>query len=202
VPARATDARERVRRLLQAKPDAIFNALHGAELARFVHEARAQGLFQTVSVVAPLAGQPEALHAMGNDAEAGWLVSGYPCEAADADAGRRFADDYLARWGVAPGANSALGYIAVKAIAEGLSKAGAVAPHALADAFAGLDLDTPYGRIQFRALDHQSTLGVCLGTTAEEDGRVVVHPLSYLDGARLQPPDKVVHRLTVPGKQQ
>ncbi|HEY0295379.1 MAG TPA: ABC transporter substrate-binding protein, partial [Bordetella sp.] len=194
------DARELVRRLREDKPDAILNLLTGPQLARFVHEGKAQGLLQDMAMVAPLAGEPEALQAMGADASAGWLVSGYPCEPADAATLPRFDRDYQARYGSAPGAASALGYIALRALAEGLRKAGEAGPQAVAAAFAGLNLDTPYGPVQFRAIDHQATLGVCLATTAEQDGRIVAQPAGYLDGSRLQPPDKTVHRLR--GKQQ
>ena len=195
------DAGALVRQLQQDKPDAIFTLLTGPDLARFVHEGKAAGLLQDMSVVAPLAGEPEALQAMGADAAAGWLVSGYPCVPANAaEDMQRFEQDYQTRYGAAPGAASALGYIALRFIAEGLRKAGGTDPQAVAAAFSGLKLGTPYGPVQFRPLDHQSTLGVCLAVTAEQDGHIVAQPTGYLDGVRLQPPDMDVHKLR--GKQQ
>jgi len=194
------NAKELAHRLLQDKPDAIFSLLSGPDFVRFVHEAKEQGLLQNMAVVAPLAGRPETLQAMDADAEAGWLVSGNLCEPADAAGMQRFNQAYQARYGTAPGSTSALGYIALKSVAEGLRKAGDASPQAVAAAFAGLNLDTPYGPVQFRALDHQATLGVCLAVTAEENGHIVAQPTGYLDGSRLQPPDKSVHALR--GKQQ
>jgi branched-chain amino acid transport system substrate-binding protein len=195
------DAGKTVRQLLQDKPDALFVLLTGPDLARFVHEANAQGLLHDMPVVAPMAGSPEALQTIGADAEAGWLVSGYPCQPiGDAANMQRFEQNYQTRYGSAPGSASALGYMALRAIAAGLRKAADADPHAVAAAFSGLKLDTPYGPVRFRPIDHQSTLGICLAVTAEQNGRIVAQPTGYLDGARLQPPDKAVHALR--GKQQ
>lgn len=195
------DAGKIVRRLLQDKPDALFILLDGQRLARLVREGAAQGLLQNMPVVAPMAGEPETLQALGADAQAGWLVSGYPCVPTGDQANmQRFDQDYQARYGTAPGSASALGYMALRAIAAGLRKAADADPHAVAAAFAGLKLDTPYGPVSFRPIDHQSTLGVCLAVTAEQDGRMIAQPTGYLDGSRLQPPNKAVHALR--GKQQ
>lgn len=195
------DAGKTVRQLLQDKPDALFVLLAGPDLARFVHEGKAQGLLRNMPVIAPMAGAPEALRAMGADADAGWVVSGYPCRPiGDAATMQRFEQDYQARYGAAPGSASALGYMALRAIAAGLRKAADADPHAVAAAFAGLKLDTPYGPVRFRPIDHQSTLGICLAVTAEQNGRIVAQPTGYLDGSRLQPSDKAVHALR--GKQQ
>ncbi|WP_019938496.1 ABC transporter substrate-binding protein [Bordetella sp. FB-8] len=195
------EASKIVRQLLQDKPDALFILLDGPDLVRFVHDGKAQGLLQNMPVVAPTAGEPETLQALGTDAQAGWLVSGYPCVPIGDQANmQRFNQDYQARYGTAPGSASALGYMALRAIAAGLLKASDDDPHAVAAAFAGLKLDTPYGPVRFRPIDHQSTLGVCLAVTAEQDGRMIAQPTGYLDGSRLQPPDKAVRALR--GKQQ
>ncbi len=195
------DAGKTVHQLLQDKPDALFVLLSGPDLARFTHEGKAQGLLRNLPVVAPTVGEPEVLQALGADAQAGWLVSGYPCAPAGDQANmQRFEQSYQARYGTAPGSASALGYMALHAMAEGLRKAADADPHAVAAAFAGLKFDTPYGPVRFRSIDHQSTLGVCLAVTAEQNGRVVAQPTGYLDGSRLQPPDKAVHALR--GKQQ
>ncbi|MGN6580646.1 MAG: ABC transporter substrate-binding protein [Bordetella sp.] len=195
------DASKTVRQLLQDKPDALLVLLSGSDLARFAHEGKAQGLLASMAVVAPMAGEPETLQTLGSDAQAGWLVSGYPCmPTGDAGYMQRFEQRYQARYGAAPGSASALGYMALHAIADGLRKAADADPHAVAAAFAGLKLGTPYGLVRFRPIDHQSTLGVCLAVTAEQNGRIVAQPTGYLDGSQLQPPDKAVRALR--GKQQ
>jgi len=195
VPAARADLRAAARQLADAKPDAFFNALYGADLARFVREGNVQSLFAGRPVVAPLAGLPEYLEPLGADAPAGWLVTGYPRQAIDTDAHRRFEQAYRQRYGAAPQAGSVLGYTTLMALAAGLRKAGSAQPEALAEAFAGLEADSPFGPFQFRRVDHQSTLGVYIGTTAVENGQAVMRPTGYLEGSRLQPLDNEVRRL-------
>ncbi len=164
--------------------------------ARFVREGQARGLFQDRAVVAALAGQPEMLQLLAQDIPEGWLVTGSTCETlVDTPARRRFAEAFRARYGADPGAGATLGYIAMQAMAAGLRRAGSADPQAVAKVFSGLDVDTPYGPVLFRPIDHQATLGVCLSGIVREDDRAVARPLAYLDGTRLQPPEKVVRRL-------
>lgn len=195
-PAGGAKAGDLVSRLEAAKPDAIFSTLYGTDLIRFVREGQVRGLFQDRAVVAALAGQPEMLQPLAEDIPAGWLVTGHTCDAlVDTPARRAFAEAFRSRYGTEPGAGATLGYIAMQAMAAGLRRAGSDDPQAVARAFSGLDVDTPYGPVRFRALDHQATLGVCLSNIVREDGTTIARPLAYLDGSRLQPPEKVVRRL-------
>jgi branched-chain amino acid transport system substrate-binding protein len=55
-----------------------------------------------------------------------------------------------------------------------------------------LKIDTPVGPIAFRAIDHQSTMGVYIGKLAVRDGQGVMTDWHYVDGADFQPPDSDV----------
>ncbi len=59
----------------------------------------------------------------------------------------------------------------------------------------GLGFDTPFGPATFRAIDHQSTLGAFVGTTAVKDGAGVMTGYRYVDGAAVLPPDAEVKAL-------
>ncbi len=61
-----------------AKPDAIFSSLFGADLAKFVREGQTRDLFKNVSVFNLLAGEPEYLDPLKDEAPVGWWVTGYP----------------------------------------------------------------------------------------------------------------------------
>ena len=61
-----------------AKPDAIFNVLFGADLAKFVREGNTRGVFKDRFVVSLLSGEPEYLDALKDEAPVGWIVTGYP----------------------------------------------------------------------------------------------------------------------------
>ena len=60
------------------KPDAIFNATFGSDLARLVREGTTRGAFVNRSVVSILTGEPEYLAPLKDEAPVGWLVTGYP----------------------------------------------------------------------------------------------------------------------------
>ena len=60
-PLGKVDAGSVVQALADAKPDAIFNVLFGADLSKFVREGKTRGLFQGRSVVSVLTGEPEYL---------------------------------------------------------------------------------------------------------------------------------------------
>ena len=67
-----------VQALADAKPDAIFNVLFGADLAKFVREGNTRGLFKDREVVSLLTGEPEYLDPLKDEAPVGWIVTGYP----------------------------------------------------------------------------------------------------------------------------
>src|SRR5262249_50795184 len=61
-----------------AKPDAIFNVLFGADLAKLVREGNTRGTFKNRVVVSLLSGEPEYLDPLKDEAPVGWIVTGYP----------------------------------------------------------------------------------------------------------------------------
>lgn len=65
----------------------------------------------------------------------------------------------------------------------------------MAKAFSGLKVATPDGPIEFRALDHQSTLGVYVGKVALKDGKGVMVDYHYVPGEKLLPSDDEVRKL-------
>ena len=74
--------------LADAKPDAIFNVLFGADLGKFVREGNTRGLFKGAAVVSLLTGEPEYLDPLGAEAPVGWIVTGYPWYSIDTPATR------------------------------------------------------------------------------------------------------------------
>ena len=88
-----------------------------------------------------------------------------------------------------------MGYSSVRAAAAALQKARSIDPEAIVKAMEGLAFDTPFGRVTFRALDHQSTMGAFVGRTAVRDGKGVMVDWRYADGKDFLPPDDVVRKL-------
>ena len=77
-PLGKVDAGSVVQALADAKPDAIFNVLFGADLAKFVREGNTRGLFEGRDVVSLLTGEPEYLDPLKEETPNGWIVTGYP----------------------------------------------------------------------------------------------------------------------------
>src|SRR6266702_1489979 len=70
-PLGSVDAGAVTQALADAKPDAIFNVLFGADHGKFVREGNTRGLFKDRSVVSLLTGEPDYLDPLGAEAPAG-----------------------------------------------------------------------------------------------------------------------------------
>jgi branched-chain amino acid transport system substrate-binding protein len=197
-PLGKIDAGPVVQALADAKPDAIFSSLFAGDLARFVREGSTRGLFKGREVVDLLGGEPEYLDPLKDEAPEGWWVTGYPWYAIDTPEHRRFLDAYRKRWNDYPRAGSVVGYTAVMSAVAAIRKAGSTDSEKLVSAMKGLRVDTPFGPISYRALDHQSTMGAYVGRTSRKDGKGVMTSWSYADGAKFLPPDADVRKLRPP----
>ena len=189
------DAGAEVQAIERAKPDAVYNVTFGPDLAKFVREGTDRGLFEGRKVYGLLSGEPEYLDPLGDEAPEGWFVTGYPWyDLKDGPAGA-FVADYQATYDDYPRLGSLVGYMTAQTIAAALTAAGSTDSEAIKAAFAGLDVETPMGPITFRALDHQSTAGAYVGTTALKDGKGVIVDWEYKDGAKYLPSDEEVSKL-------
>jgi branched-chain amino acid transport system substrate-binding protein len=182
-----------VQALLDAKPDAIFSSLFAGDLAKFVREGELRGLFRDRPVLNLLAGEPEYLDPLKDEAPTGWYVTGYPWYAITTPEHKRFLDAYQAKFKDYPRQGSVVGYSAVKSVVAAIAKAKSTDPEKLVAAMKGLAVDTPFGRVTYRALDHQSTMGAFVGRLAVKDGKGVMVDWKYADGADYLPSDDWVH---------
>jgi branched-chain amino acid transport system substrate-binding protein len=186
------DAGAEVQAIERAKPDAIYNVTFGTDLAKFVREGTDRGLFDGRTVLGLLSGEPEYLDPLGDEAPEGWIVTGYPWYDLKDGAAGAFVTAYQQRWDDYPRIGSLVGYMTVQSIAAALEKAGSTETEAIREAFKGLEVETPVGRITYRDIDHQSTMGAYVGTTTLQDGAGRMVDWEYLDGADFLPPDDVV----------
>ncbi len=181
-----------VQALAESKPDAIFNALFGADLAKFVREGNTRELFKGRDVVSLLTGEPEYLDPLKEETPTGWYVTGYPWNDIAIPEHKAFLDAYQAKYKDYPRLGAIVGYVSIQAVAAGVAKAGGTDNEKLVTAFRGLEFSTPLGKVQFRAQDHQSTLGAYVGWTAVKDGKGVMERSVFIDGAKVQPSDAEV----------
>ena len=194
-PLGKVDAGSVVQALADAKPDAIFNVLFAADLARFVREGNTRGLFQGREVVSLLTGEPEYLDPLKGEAPVGWIVTGYPWYGIQTTEHQAFLKAYKERFNDHPRLGSVVGYTAIHSLAAGLRKAGGSDTEKLIAAFKGLEVTSPFGPIRYRPEDHQSTMGAFVGRTRLQNGVGAMSDFRYLDGARFQPPAEEVRKL-------
>jgi len=188
-PLGKIDAGPVVQALIDAKPDAIFSSLFAGDLAKFVREGELRGLFRDRPVFNLLAGEPEYLDPLKDEAPAGWYVTGYPWYAIATPEHRRFLAAYRAKFNDYPREGSVVGYSAIKSVAAAIAKARSTDVEKLVAAMKGLAVETPFGRITYRAIDHQSTMGAFVGRIALKDGKGVMIDWKYADGADYLPSD-------------
>ncbi|WP_174862150.1 ABC transporter substrate-binding protein [Comamonas jiangduensis] len=191
------DAGSVVQAIADAKPDAIFNVLFSVDLGKFVREGNTRGLFKDRTVVGLLSGEPEYLDALRQEAPEGWIVTGYPWYSIKTPAHDAFLKAYQGKFKDYPRLGTIVGYNAIQSLAAGITKAGSTDTEALIKAFKGLNVNTPWGPITYRAQDNQSTMGAYVGTTAysKELQRGIMTNFYYADGKDFQPSDAEVKKL-------
>jgi branched-chain amino acid transport system substrate-binding protein len=194
-PLGKVDAGSVVQALADAKPDAVFNVLFGADLSKFVREGNTRGLFQGRDVVSLLTGEPEYLDPLKDETPNGWLVTGYPWYGIQTPEHKSFFLAYHAKYKDYPRLGSVVGYTAIKSLAEGMKKAKSTDTEKMIAAFRGLKVSTPFGPVVYRTQDHQSTMGAFVGRTKNEGGKGTMVDYRYIDGSKVQPSDAEVKKL-------
>ena len=194
-PNARIDAGAEVQALLRANADAIFNVTFGGDLAKFVKEGNARGLFKDKTVVSLLTGEPEYADPLGADMPEGWIVTGYPWSKVKTPEHDAFVKAYQAKYNDYPRLGSIVGYTWMYAAAGIIQKAGATDTESLIKAARGISLPSPMGAYTFRALDHQATLGAYVGLTTVENGLPTMKDWKYADGKDFQPSDDLVKKL-------
>jgi branched-chain amino acid transport system substrate-binding protein len=182
-----------------AKPDAIFNVLFGADLTKFVREGNTRGVFKNRTVVSLLSGEPEYLDPLGEETPVGWIATGFPWDKIKTPDYVAFLAAYQKKFNDYPRLGSIVGYVTIKSLAAGIAKAKSTDTEKLVEAFKGLEVDSPFGKFHYRASDHQATMGAFVGKLAIENGKGTMVDFKYVDGASVLPSDAEVAKLRPAG---
>ncbi len=186
------DAGATVGALLQAKPDAIFNVLFGADLPAFVREGNTRGLFENRLVASLLSGEPEYMIPLGDETPEGWIVTGYPWDQVNDPKHKAFVDAYRARFNDTPRLGSLLGYVVGYMIRDMLEKSKSTETEAMIAALEDLKSDTIVGPVTMRGIDNQATLGVWVGETTLKGRQGSMKNFRFEDGAKHMHPEAEV----------
>ena len=142
-----------------------------------------------------MAGEPEYLEPLKDEAPVGWVVTGYPASADTPPENKAFVAAYQKRYHDVPKLGAIVGYLTMKSIAAGITKAGSTDTEKLVEAFRGLKMTGPFGPFMFRAIDHQSTLGGYVGKIGIKNGVGAMVDYKFVDGASVLPSDEEVKKL-------
>jgi branched-chain amino acid transport system substrate-binding protein len=189
------DAGATVQALEAAKPEGIFNATFGGDLITFVRQGNTRGLFEGRQAVSMLTGEPEYLDPLAAETPKGWIVTGYPHEQIKTREHTAFYEAYKAKFKDYPRLGSVVGFDTMNSIAAALAKAGSTDNEQLVAAMRGLKFSSAFGAAEYRAIDHQSTLGTYIGRLDVKDSKGVMVGWAYRDGARYLPSDDEVKKL-------
>jgi len=121
-------------------------------------EGATRNAFANRAVVSILAGEPEYLAPLKDEAPTGWLVTGYPWSEIKTPAHDAFLKAYIDRFKESPNIGALNGYINTLVLAKAIENAGSTRADDLIKATEHLKVDTPVGSVAFRAIDHQSTM--------------------------------------------
>jgi branched-chain amino acid transport system substrate-binding protein len=186
------DAGTTLQAISQAKPDAIFNVTFGADLAKLVREGNQRNVFPKTPVVSMLSGEPEYLDVLKDETPKGWIVTGYPWDQIDTPEHASFTANYYKKFNENPKVGSVVGYATMQAIFAAITKAKSTDNEKLVVAMRGLKFLTPFGPAEFRAIDHQSTMGAFVGKLDLRGQKGTMVQWRYADGKNFQPKDSYV----------
>jgi branched-chain amino acid transport system substrate-binding protein len=127
-PLGKLDAGSVVQALADAKPDAIFNVLFGADLAKFVREGNTRGLFQGREVVSLLTGEPEYLDPLKDERPTAGSSPATPGTASTRPSTRPSSLAYQAKFNDYPRLGSVVGYSRHQVAGRRYAKARAPRP--------------------------------------------------------------------------
>jgi branched-chain amino acid transport system substrate-binding protein len=176
--------------ILAAKPDAVIFATGGASMANIMKAVKATGMAEKVGIYIHSAIDYAVLKPLGINAPEGVMGTiDYLFYYPEISANKNFVNAFKKAYGHPPGFPAFQGYITAHFIAEAYKKAGSLDTEKFIDALEGLQIQSPVGRIEMRACDHQAILPMNFGVTkvSPEMGFAVATDIVTLRGAEVMP---------------
>jgi branched-chain amino acid transport system substrate-binding protein len=176
--------------ILSAKPDAVIFATGGGTMVNIMKTIKATGMADKVAIYIHSATDHSVLKPLGMNAPEGVMGTiDYHFYFPDFSANKQFANAFEAAYGSPPGFPAYQAYITAHFIAEAYKKAGSVNKEKFIDALEGLKIDSPTGKVEMRACDHQAILPMYFGVTklSPEMGFAIASDIHTLRGAEVMP---------------
>ena len=152
--------------VMAAKPDAFIVCGGGATMTNSLKACKTTGIHEKIPVFMHTATDHAVLKPLGLDAPEGVMgTMDYHFYYPETPANKAFVKAFQDAYGAPPGFPAFHGYITAHFIAEAYKKAGAVDKEKFINALEGLMIDSPAGKTEMRACDHQAVLPMYLGVT-------------------------------------
>ena len=166
-----TDLAPYLSQILQAKPDCLISAAGGGGVTNFLKAVKAMGLEKKIAIWQHYATDSIALAPLGFEAPEGVMgSSSYHFYFPNTPENKAFTQDFRKHYKRYPGSTALYGYAAAVYIAKAYQKAGSTNTEKFIDALEGLTIDSPVGKLEMRACDHQVTLPMYYGVTKKVPG--------------------------------
>jgi branched-chain amino acid transport system substrate-binding protein len=152
--------------IMAAKPDAFIVCGGGMTMTNSLKACKTTGIHEKIAVHIHTATDHAVLKPLGLEAPEG--VTGtmdYHFYYPDTPANKAFVKAFQDAYGTPPGFPAFHAYITAHFIANAFEKAGAVDKEKFVNALEGMVVDSPAGKIEMRACDHQAVLPMYLGVT-------------------------------------
>jgi branched-chain amino acid transport system substrate-binding protein len=161
-----TDFTPYITAILAAKPDFIIVATGGSGMVNFQKAAKATGLAQKIPFYQHTAIELSTLEPQGLDAPQGvYGTANYLFYYPDTPANKAFVKEFKKTYNRYPKIGALYGYVTGMVIQRGFAKAGKVDKEKFIDAVQGMVIDSPVGKLELRACDHQLMLPMFFGVT-------------------------------------
>jgi branched-chain amino acid transport system substrate-binding protein len=181
--------------ILAAKPDAVIFCTGGRSMTNIMKAIKATGMAEKVPVYIHTATDHAVLKPLGLEAPEGVLgTMDYHFYYPDISANKNFVKAFEAAYGHPPGFPAFHGYNTANFIAAAYRKAGSLDKEKFIDALEGLKIDSPVGKIEMRACDHQVIMPMFLGVTklSPEKGVAISSDIYTLRGVEVMPTCKEI----------
>lgn len=171
--------------LRQSRPGVIYTSTAGNDTVRFFSQLEEYGLRSRITLTgASVAVTAQNIQAMGNTAEGFVTVAGYSPDL-DTPENKKFTSDFHKKSNATPDLYGADSYGVVYFYKAAVEKAGSTDTDAVRTAMRGLTWDTPQGKKEMRAGDHQAIMDVYI--LQVKDGRFTI--VDKIKGADAAGPD-------------
>lgn len=158
-----------ITQILAAKPDFLIVATGGSGMVNFQKAAKATGLAEKIPFYQHTATEHSVLKPQGQNAPEGvYGTANYFFYYPDTPANKAFVEEFKKAYNREPRIGALSGYMTAMYIIEGFKKAGSFDKEKFINAIEGMVLDSPVGKLELRACDHQLVLPMFFGKTKKD----------------------------------